>query len=753
MFLLAEMYLSFAFAGQFVARQTPKLIRYSNKGDVMTLYAHSCKDRRQPIEDHLNQVAYMAKCFAEGFKAEDWAYLAGLWHDIGKYQQSFQEKLEGIEQKVDHKIVGALLGLKQNPQIGLPLAFIIDGHHLGLSNFSTLQQRIKEKSSLLDDIISDIPEIITNSKLPSLPERFLPTGQKLSRQQREILWRNMEFWIRFVFSCLVDADFLDTEEFMKGNIRTYTDDYDSIHTILKKFESELDKIIENITQTPVNIIRADVLKICRDKAKSQMGIFNLTVPTGGGKTLSGMNFALRHAKHHNLKRIIVVIPFTSIIEQNAGEYSKKIGKHNVIEHHSNLDPNKETPHNKLASENWDAPIIVTTSVQFFESLFSNKPSRCRKLHNISESVIILDEVQTLPTQFLRAILDSLNELVSHYRCSVVLSTATPPALQNRPGFDDGLKDIQKIIESPQEFYQNLKRVEVRWPDIEKPPIEWEELADELINHDKVLAIVHRRDDAYQLAKLLPSEGLFHLSTLMCPKHRSDVLAKIRESVKKERICRLVSTQLVEAGVDIDFPNVYRALGGLDSMAQAAGRCNREGNPKKGNVVIFLSPSQPPPGILRKAFESMKSLLNRNKSPDICQPEIFDEFFKELYHKSMLDAEGIMTLRQEFKFAEVAEKFQMIEDGFSKPIIVPYSDSEECLYQFRELPSQKTRRTLQQYSVNIYVQDFELLKQNYAIELIHDTVYALIQQYHHLYDQQFGMVIKEPIYPSTESLNL
>ncbi len=565
----------------------------------------------QLLSDHLTNAAELAESFAEAFGSSDWGQLAGLWHDIGKYRQEFQQKLRGANVSVDHSGAGAALARERDDKLGLFLALAIAGHHSGLANIVStecgpkpLKQRLRENIPVLEAIRSDLPNEIAERPVPDLPA-FLwraPKGRPDIQMER----RRRAFWTRFLFSALVDADRLNSEAFADPTVAATRSRYADIADLKNRLDACINDKVANLSaearEREVNKARSEVLRACRSAAEDRPGIFSLTVPTGGGKTLSSMSFALRHTKHHGLRRIIVVIPYTSIIEQNAEEYRNALGAENVIEHHSNLNPETREARygddlvrrHELACENWDAPVVVTTTVQFFESLFSNHPSRCRKLHNIARSVVILDEVQTLPEQFLVPIVDALNELVSNYGCSIVLSTATPPALAARNSFPAGLRNVRPIITAPLALFQRLSRVSYTWPAADDKPAGWDELAAELADEPQVLVVVHRRKDARELATQLgartDNDSAVHLSALMCPAHRSAVLKQVNATLLTGAPCRLVSTQLIEAGVDIDFPVVYRALAGLDSVVQAAGRCNREGRLARGRVVVYRAPT-------------------------------------------------------------------------------------------------------------------------------------------------------------------
>ncbi len=565
-----------------------------------------------------------------------------------------------------------------------------------------------------------------------------------------------------LYSALVDADFLDTEAFhdvgagSKPVIRAAGRLDDGLLGLKQKFDTYMAEKQKQAAKTlgregEVNRLRTGILEACQERANEPQGVFRLTAPTGAGKTLAGMAFALNHALRHGLRRIIVVIPFTSIIEQNARQYREVFGDGNVVEHHASLDPKKETFQNRLASENWDAPIIVTTSVQFFESLLANRSSRCRKLHNLVRSVVFFDEVQTLPAEHLLPILDLLQELVRSYRVSLVLSTATQPALGQRPtglsGQFPGFAQMTEIVPDLPRTFAELRRVEVHWGENLEQPTSWEELAAKIVAHPRVLTIVHRRDDARTLTRLLPDDTL-HLSALMCAAHRSAVIAQINDRLKDPNATvRVISTQLVEAGVDLDFPVVYRAFGGLDSIAQAAGRCNRNGRlPGLGQVHIFVAPTRPPRGTPQRGDAAARIMLAGDPKLDPLDPAVFERFFREVYFTApSLDRDAIQADRAAWNFKTVAEKFAMIEDDGSEPIVVPYGDSLNRLAELRRLgPSRDRLRALQPYIVTVYPQQLNALKAAGAVEDVADSVTALCATHRNLYCNRFGLVLDGPL---------
>lgn len=735
----------------------------------LSFYAHSREadpnpENWQELQSHLEGVANRAAGFSETFSSSEWGYLAGLWHDLGKYQKSFQAKLLGQQATVEHSGLGAAFAFRSYGESAIPLAFAIMGHHAGLANLQTsgagfpspLQERLKDNERLLDGTLPSIPPSLVNLPIPDLPQ-WLANQKVDDHSSQAIFRRRTEFWTRFLFSALVDADRLDTEEFNDPASSARRGSFPSLGTLRQRLDAYIDQKISFLTaderESPVNTARARFLAACRLNSQGRPGFYSLTVPTGGGKTLSAMSFALRHAEHNSMRRVIVVIPYTSIIEQNAREYRNALGMENVVEHHSGVDPiEQESVHGEetarrleLACENWDAPVIVTTGVQFLETLFSNRPSRCRKLHNVARSVIVFDEVQILPPGFLISILDGLNDLVDDYQCSIVLATATPPALAKRDRFPCGLEGVSSIVGASGNTGEGLKRVDFTWPRESDQPLEWSELAEELAKHRHVLAVVHKRDDARRLARelqrLVPHEPVVHLSALMCAAHRLDVLARIRGLLRDGAHCRVVSTQLVEAGVDLDFPVVYRAMAGLDSVVQAGGRCNREGRLDRGQVVIFRARTSPPRGTPRRGMEVAESLLNENQGVlDLDDPRIMEKYFRMLYFAENLDARGIQTSREQFNYAIVGRDFRLIEDGFTSSVVATYGDARKRLDDLlRDGPNRQNLRALQPFIVNIYPDAFQKLLSAGALYEVEEDIYTLSQGFDHLYDDVFGLI--------------
>lgn len=729
----------------------------------------------QELSVHLHGVARKASDFCNSFCSRDWGLCAGLWHDLGKYSDEFQAKLAGAAISAEHSGVGAALAVSKNQERGIPLAFAIAGHHAGLADLynadnglpKPLKERLERNAQLVQKLCVVFPADVVKMGIPELPHFLQSSNCQRNEVNRDR--RRIEFWTRFLFSALVDADRLDSEEFCNREKANRRGSHVSLATLQERIDSYIDAIQASLSNDAkdllINHTRKNIVSACREAAQLPRGNFCLTVPTGGGKTLSSMTFALRHALRNGLRRVIVVIPYTSIIEQSAQVYRDALGESAVVEHHSNLDPKCRraalgedvVTREELASENWDAPVIVTTSVQFFESLFSNRPSQCRKLHNVAQSVVILDEIQTLPPRFLQSILDALNEMVRAYECSIVLATATPPALKQRERFEFGLQNCREIVLDPQQLAHDLQRVEYIWPSSSTHSLSPFQLATELAQYEQVLAIVHRREDARVAAQSLNAQlgddSVYHLSALMCPTHRTEILAQVKLRLKQDMPCRLISTQLIEAGVDIDFPVVYRALGGLDSIVQAAGRCNREGRHDRGRVVIFRAASQPPAGTPSRALEIAEALLTQKGTTlNPADPQGCEDYFRRLYFSHDTDQHAVQTLRQEFRFASVAREFKLIEDGFTYSVIVPYADAVQRIEQLRRLgPSRDRLRALQVFTVNIYAGAFQKLLRAGALEQVLEGIWTLSTAFRNVYDEKYGLAVGDEPIASAEAI--
>ncbi|MDR3334103.1 MAG: CRISPR-associated helicase Cas3' [Treponema sp.] len=712
----------------------------------------------QTVSEHLAGTADLASRFAADFDSAEWAYTLGMTHDTGKATVAWQKYLRGksgcydaeasleTNGREEHSGPGAKLAedLFGKPA-GRFLAYCIAGHHAGLPDWSGKQSalRFRLQNAHAEGIAEEMKTALKPLCPKAPPWAFSPAGLDVS------------LWIRMLFSCLVDADRLDTERYEDPDKYQKRGAYRSIAELRGRF----DAFMVEKTKAPsgdqcVYEARQRVLSDCEAAAEWAPGLFSLTVPTGGGKTLSSMAFALKHAEKYGKKRIIYVIPYTSIIEQNADVFHGVFGKDEILEHHANLDDDETTVRSRLAVENWDAPVIVTTNVQFFESLFAAKTGRCRKLHNIANSVVIFDEAQLLPPDFLESILETVRLLADHYRVSFVMCTATQPVFEKRVAFPDfpGLPEgtVREIVQDVTSLYKNLERVIYEFPVKDAPPVEWDSLAAELSTFEQALCVVSDRKscrELYAAVKKIAQDDTYHLSALMCAQHRSEVIAMIKGKLERGERVRVVSTQLVEAGVDIDFPVVYRAMAGLDSIAQAAGRCNREGNAqgKRGKVVVFNSPRKAPAGFLRKAVETAQVLCERGNLTD---QRIFEEYFLELYWKAnSLDSKKIMKLLKleipdcGIQFRSAAEAFKLIGDD-TRAILVPHGDGEKYigLLEKSEVPERVLLRKLQRYAVNVYPNQFAELQRRGSLKVLVPGVYALTSTVE--YSKELGLLIDE-----------
>jgi len=649
------------------------------------------------LDNHLRSVKKIAESFAVDI-GSDWAGLSGLWHDLGKYRKRFQDYIRlqsGYERenahiengkRAPHSTAGAIHSTKLLPPgLGHIIAYLIAGHHAGLPDWDggkgSLKCRLTDgMDEYMEALAENIPADILHGECPELPEM----AQSVE---------TIALWMRMLFSCLVDADFLDTELYMQPEKSAQRGDAISLEMLQTRFSDKMETLQKNSRKSELNNIRNVVLNECVIAAKLKPGLFSLTVPTGGGKTLSSLAFALEHAQVHKKKRIIYAIPFTSIIEQNADVFREFVGDDAVLEHHSSLDvaPNKENSQSRLAAENWNAPLIVTTNVQLFESLFASRTSRCRKLHNLVNSVIVLDEAQQIPRDFHAPITQIMQQLSDHFGVTWLLCTATQPVLtESKNTFGQmllkGLSDVREIISQPKELSQKLNRVEVTLPTKDDPKLSWEEISDKIKFEDCILTIVSTRRQARTLFELLSDDGNnLHLSAHMCAQHRTEVIGQIKQRLQKRnkgdtRPLRVVSTQLIEAGVDVDFSVVYRAIAGLDSIAQSAGRCNREGKLEKPGKVFVFKPEQPsPPGFLRQGEDITNELIASGDLNDPLAPESFIKYFTLMNSKGERDKHDILGLLKAsqskdaplaIQFRTAAEKFRLI-DNVGVSIIVPF----------------------------------------------------------------------------------
>lgn len=670
-------------------------------------------DTLQRLSDHLQNTAELASRFAAEFNASELGRIIGLLHDIGKYSKEFQNRILNNGPKVDHSTAGAQVCMNKR---SMTAAMCIAGHHGELRNLGNPKNNAEQGTLFARINKKNIPDYSAYTTEITIPEIFPTYPYPVTDKKHQYLL------IRMLYSALVDADYLDTERFMMGNERkAFTNT--NFNEMLECLNTHIYPLMKNPTNT-LNTYRCKVLADCIEAGKTfPRGIYSLTVPTGGGKTKSTLAFALNHAVQqqtagNSIKRIICVIPYVSIIEQTVETFSDIVGKENVLAHYSSMDFEDTTTSDTadsedglgnsrtLAIENWDAPLIVTTAVQFFESLYANKPARSRKIHNIANSIIIFDEAQMIPVPYLKPCTTMIDLLVSHFGCTALLCTATQPALNKY--FSQPVTEICSIVDT---LFEHLKRV--TFINIGKQSDD--ELVEQLAKLDQVLCIVNTRKQAQELYTKLPKEGTFHLSTLMVPAHRKATLDTIKARLTDHLPCRVISTSLVEAGVDLDFPVVFRALSGLDSILQAAGRCNREGiHPREESFVyIFEAKDDYHEPII---WQQNKTLAARiiDKYEDFSSPQAVKDYYQQLFNlkgDEALDTKRILELVNQYNYQTVGENFKLIDDN-TYTIYVPFPDSDapKLFQQLRNKEySKQLFRDLSKYSINIYIPAYQKLK--------------------------------------------
>lgn len=686
--------------------------------------AHISEDkmRKQTILEHATGTAKRAGEFASAFGCREWGYHCGMLHDLGKYSLKFQQRLLGGA-ITDHATAGAQeVYAKKN----IAAAYCIAGHHSGLldggnaadvGGEATLLGRMQKK---LEDYSAFQKEI----EIPTFPApniRVLGT-QRISRS----------FFIRMLFSCLVDADYLDTEHFMSDG-EAVREGFDTMEQLFERlYQKRIERWISNTDENTVNGRRSLILKACLEMGREQQGVYQLTVPTGGGKTISSLAFALRHAIEHHLDRVIYVIPYNSIIEQNAAVFRDILGRKNVLEDHCNVtyedadDESMEIRRLKLATENWNCPVVVTTNVQFFESLFSHKTSKCRKLHNMANSVIIFDEAQMLPVNYLKPCIQAISELVYNYHSTAVLCTATQPSLQSIFPIELPIREICPDIKGQYEFF---RRTNIRW----EGELSEEQLVSRLQGLKQVLCVLNSRKRVQRVFGKLEGEGMFHLSTYMYPIHRKRVLKEIRNHLEKKLPCKVVATSLVEAGVDFDFQTVYRELAGMDSVIQAAGRCNREGKRKREDceTVVFTLEKEDSirlPQTLKQPITAAQQIVEEYE--DVASLDAISAYFHRLYRfkgEQGLDAKNILGQLGEksIPFATVGKQFQLIETDTVPILIDQEPEALELVERIRRGEcSRNLVREASQYCVNVYRNDFEKMNGAGDLEMLDLGFYRL-----------------------------
>lgn len=665
--------------------------------------------RVQSIQEHCQNVALLAESFASVFGAESIARYTGLLHDIGKYSDAFQRRINGSSEQVDHSTAGAQVAWQSGTRAGQFAAFCIGGHHAGLPDLGTK--------------FSDVSDGTLLGKLRRNPEPFAEYKDELSIESPSVpVWATEDvnaayYFIKMLFSCLVDADYLDTEAFMSdGTVSRATGE--SIQALPGKLDSYIAPW--KTPSSELNLKRSLIMESAVSHAEESKGLFSLTVPTGGGKTITSMAFALRHALMHDMHRIIYVIPYTSIIEQTQRIFENIFGEENVVAHYSGIEfshsESEMADRRYLATENWDAPIILTTSVQFFESIYGNRTSKCRKLHNIANSVIIFDEAQMLPVPFMRPCVLAISQLVQHFGCSAVLCTATQPALN--PILSEYAPKLLVKELCPDALFIDPVFSRVTYKQLGK--LSDNKLVSRIEQTPQVLCIVNSRRQAQNLYWSLPKDGRFHLSTTMTPSHRKQTLDIIRKRLQAGEKCRVISTSLIEAGVDIDFPVVYRALAGLDSILQAGGRCNREGKRDREDSIVYVFESeQKTPEMIGQNCTAAQWTMSRQSN--IASKEAISDYFDFLLYtlksKGSLDQKEIEKKMKQFAFATIAREFKLIT-GAEYTVYIPCPESERLLKALTDVgPTRWLLRKLGQYTVNVYEKQFNSMAEEGAIEQI------------------------------------
>lgn len=740
-------------------------------------YAHSGsradKSDWQLLKHHSLAVADLAARIARPLGLENAARLAGLLHDLGKYTAAFQRRLDGDAEGVDHSTAGAQAVLSlasgHDKSIAELVAYAIAGHHAGLPDRrgdarGTLNDRLEKSTAPVD---AAWKEELAASPVELVPDFFSRIGNRHAAFQISVIGR-------MIFSCLVDADFKDTEAFYAAlDGRRADREWESLQALLPGFLGDFNVFMEGKKRdTPLNRLRSDILEHVRGRAVERPGLFTLTVPTGGGKTLASLAFALDHAQVHGHTRVVYAIPFTSIIDQTAAIFREILGVENLLEHHSAIDeerfastrPPQQRDKLKLAMEDWAAPVVVTTNVQLFESLFAARPSRARKLHNIANSIVILDEAQTIPRHLLKPCMRMLDELALNYGCTIVLCTATQPALDER-SLPDGLPlEGRELAPDPLVLADKLRRARIR----HVGEMDNEALVRALWDELQALVIVNSRRHALALYRQAGSagiDGLVHLTTRQCAAHRRRILDDVRERLKSGQPIRVIATSLIEAGVDVDFPRVWRAEAGLDQIVQASGRCNREGKrPVEESIVtVFRAPDYPPPVEIVGLIGDMQRILP--KHPELLSLNAMQAYFSEVYwrmgeggldEKKVCDRFRIVRGGTDFAYRSVAADFRMIESGM-EPVIVPLDEkAREAVDRLGvpDIPSGTIARQLQGYVVQVPPKARALLIANGQADFAHPELrgdqFAVLGNMD-LYRDDVGLIWENADYLAVEDL--
>lgn len=706
--------------------------------DEKVFLAHIAEDGRiQTVDEHERGTAELCAGFGAQFGAEEYAALEASVHDEGKKTSGFLKRIHGGP-VVDHSTAGAFECFRVN---AVHEAICIAGHHGGLPDVGNAKMDTPGDSTFFGRMKKAINGGIEEPHGMDKPV----TAPPRPNFYRDRFYESV--WIRMLYSCLVDADYLDTESFMSGGKAT-REEYDDMATLLAYFEKHIAPWAN--PQGELNKKRWEILSACLAVGEEPRGIYTLSAPTGSGKTTASLAFALKHAVKHNMQRIIYVIPYTSIIDQNAKVFRGILHDKNVLEHHSGIVFDKEDKNfdsadykSALAAENWDAPVVVTTAVQFFESFYANRSSKCRKLHNIANSVIIFDEAQMMPSENLLPCVAAISTLCAHFNSTAVLCTATQPVVDDYIAKYAPNIAIKEICPEVGRTYEQFKRVKFE----QAGELDDEALAARLSGHEQVLCIVNSRKAAQAVFNKLPEEGSFHLSTLMYPEHRQKTIDVIRQRLANGEVCRVVSTSLIEAGVDIDFPTVYREMAGLDSILQAAGRCNREGKrSREESIVTVFTGEHRAPNMIKMNISAARSAMRGEE--DIGSPEVVRKYFNT-YRAYLGDGTDKARAVEAFEkdtvygmlpFRTVAEKFSIIDQN-TRTVYIPLGKGMESIARLRSgEKSRKLFREAGRYGVTIYENQFKTLYYSGCIEMIDDENAVLINT--GIYDEKMGLKIEE-----------
>lgn len=735
--------------------------------DINTQYFAKSKREdgtQESMLKHLKGVSEKAGEFGEQIGSKKIAELCGKLHDFGKYSKSFKGVLEGKCTHIDHAICGAaflycLLGNKKSLFCYRAAMEAINGHHDGLVGYDYLEIFLKESLLSGDPVECNNRKTAalagqkqyqeaTNAFLKDFPQ-FLSEYQSIEKVQKleEINGSIDEMlYTRMLFSCLVDADY--TISSGKKPQEPLEFEPKQCLKVLDEYREELKKNAKG--SSTVNALRDLLFERCGKAARLEEGLFTLTAPTGTGKTLALLNFALQHAEEFGKKRIILVLPFLALAEQSYEVYSNIIPE--ILQDHSQSELDDRQ---REFAERWESPFIITTSVKFFQALFAQKPTDCRKLHNIANSIILFDEAQSLPANLLAATLNAVNALCTQYHCTMVFSTATQPEFKFIQGVS--WEPIEIMPDYPM-MYEKLKRTQVEWRIKKQIPLE--AIAREMEEKENVCAIVNLRRHAVEVFKVLKSdscnrEELFFLTTDLCPKHRSEVIRTIKERQKAGLPCKVVSTQCIEAGVDLDFCVLYRALAPLEAIIQAAGRCNRSGKFRVGKVVVFEPEVEgslyPPDKWYQNAAIVVKEILSR-ENIEINDPECISNYYEILFREYAKDKEALTKAIKDRDYEETAREYRLIENQ-GKKVIVPFNEEMQLYKEIRkDLLSGYLTPELVKRSAEITVTTFEKDIEKYCEQAYYfdrkrkqkmeSGYYVLRTQYEYMYREDMGLQFKE-----------